>query len=109
MRILIAVAAFTIACGGTTGKKESSIVEGDVPQTCCCKTLPTTAEKEIVPVYTTTGRMECSSQHGDCVDEVQSNASGGDQSGGGDTGGGDGSPPPPPVLEPSTSGGIGEP
>lgn len=106
MRILFAVTAFAIACGGSTGKKESSIVEGDVPQTCCCKTLPTTAEKEIVPVYTTTGRMECSSQHGDCVDEVQCNASGGDQSSGG---GGDGNPPPPPVLEPSAQGGIGEP
>jgi hypothetical protein len=71
MRILFAVTAFAIACGGSTGKKESSIVEAEVPQQCCCKTLPTTAEKEIVPVYAQTGRMDCSSQHGDCVDDVQ--------------------------------------
>lgn len=102
MRIVFAVAAFVFACGGPSGKKESSIVEGDVPQGCCCKTLPTTAEKEIIPNYNMTGRMECSSQRGDCVDEVQCNTAS-------EGGGGDGSPPPPPALEPSTQGGIGEP
>jgi hypothetical protein len=105
MRILFAVTAFAIACGSPP-KKESSIVESEVPQGCCCKTLPTTAEKEIVPVYTQTGRMECSSQHGDCVDDVQCNTQG--EGGGEQSSGGDGNPPPPPALEPSTQGGIGE-
>lgn len=103
MRILFALTAFAIACGSSTGKKESSIVESEVPQGCCCKTLPTTAEKEIVPVYTQTGRMECSSQHGDCVDDVQCTNN---PNGEGD--GNDGVPAPP-VLEPSTQSGIGEP
>lgn len=105
MRILFAVTAFAIACGSSTGKKESSIVESDVPQQCCCKTLPTTAEKEIVPVYAQAGRMDCSSQHGDCVDDVQCANS---PAGEGTQGGNDGVPPPPP-LEPSTQSGIGEP
>ncbi len=107
MRILFAVTAFAIACGGTTAKKESSIVEGDVPQSCCCKTLPPTAEKEIIPEYKTTGRMECSSAHGDCVDEVQcngQNADGTESSGGTNNEG----VPPPPALEPSTQDGIGQ-
>ena len=43
----------------------------DQAPTCCCKTLPTTAEKEIVPVYAMQGRMECSTANGECVDDVQ--------------------------------------
>lgn len=108
MRILFAVTAFAIACGGGPAKKESSIVEGDVPQGCCCKTLPTTAEKEIVPVYQTMGRMECSSARGDCVDEVQCNAQGADGSETSSGGANSEGVPPPPALEPSTSDGIGE-
>jgi hypothetical protein len=46
-----------------------------MPATCCCKTLPETAEKEIIPSYTMEGRMECSSKHGDCVPDVQCNGS----------------------------------
>jgi hypothetical protein len=65
------------ACGGTKAKSESPLVKegADVPATCCCKTLPETAEKEIVPNYAMVGRMECSSEHGDCVDDVQCNGS----------------------------------
>lgn len=100
MRILYAVTALAIACGAPP-KKQSSIVEGDVSQSCCCKTIPQTAEKEIIPVYTQTGRMECSSNHGDCVDDVQCTASPDQPSNGDGT-------PPPPTLEPSTQGGIGE-
>jgi hypothetical protein len=107
MRILslFAVTVFAVACGSGPKKGESSIVqEGDTSPNCCCKTIPATAEKEIVPVYTQSGRMECSSNHGDCVDDVQCNGQGSD--GTGDTQqtqGNDGVPPPPP-LEPSTSG-----
>jgi hypothetical protein len=76
MRILVASLLVAAACGGPQAKKDSSIVEGaDVPATCCCKTIPETAEKEIVPVYAMSGRMDCSSKHGDCVDDVQCNGS----------------------------------
>lgn len=94
MRILYAVTALAIACGAPP-KKQSSIVEGDVPQACCCKTIPQTAEKEIVPVYAQSGRMECSSNHGDCVDDVQCAGEQAQPTG-------DGTP-----LQPST-GGIGD-
>src|SRR5579864_8142295 len=104
MRILAATLLLAAACGGPQHKHEGAIVnEGsDTPATCCCKTLPDTAEKDIVPVYKMGGRMECSTQHGDCVDDVQCNGSqpnptsgeGGDQQ----TGNG---VPPPPDLPPS--------
>ena len=79
----------------------------DASPNCCCKTIPATAEKEIVPNYATVGRMECSTQHGDCVDDVQCNGSQQNPdtgTGTGDTGGtppgtgGTGEPPPPPDL-----------
>ena len=97
MRILIALTVFAFACGGSKPKKESALVEtSDQTPQCCCKTLPKTAEKEIVPEYTTKERMECSAANGDCVDEVQCNAApqeaGTQQSSGT---GADGVPPPP--------------
>jgi hypothetical protein len=77
MRILVASLLFAVACGGPQQKKESSIVEegSATPDTCCCKTIPETAEKEILPVYAMGGRMECSTKHGDCVPDVQCNGS----------------------------------
>lgn len=72
----------------------------DTAANCCCKTIPQTAEKEIVPVYAMAGRMECSTQKGECVDDVQCNG----QNASGNTGGtpagtgGAGNPPPPPDL-----------
>ena len=73
----------------------------DTAPTCCCKTVPATAEKEIVPNYAMAGRIECSTQQGECVDDVQCN--GQNANGGGDQGtppgtGGAGNPPPPPDL-----------
>jgi hypothetical protein len=103
MRILFALTAFAIACGGSTAPKQSSIVESEAPQQCCCKTLPTTAEKEIIPVYAPSGRMECSSNRGECVDDVQCEG----QEGQTQPSSSDGVPPPP-SLEPSTQSGIGE-
>lgn len=101
MRILVGLLVFAAACGGPKAKQESSLVnEGsDTAPTCCCKTVPTTAEKEIVPVYAMAGRMECSTQQGTCVDDVQCNGA----NGAGDQGtppgtGGEGNPPPPPDL-----------
>jgi len=75
MRTLLAVTLFVFACGGPKAKKESSMVsEGSDSPDCCCKTIPMTAEREIIPVYATKQRMECSTDHGDCVDAVQCNA-----------------------------------
>ena len=103
MRILAGLILVVAACGGPQAKKESAIVnEGsDTAPTCCCKTIPQTAEKEIVPNYAMSGRMECSTQHGECVDDVQCNGQNA-----GDPGattntrgtGGPGQPPPPPDL-----------
>ncbi len=75
--MLLAFTLCVAACGGPQQKHESALVnEGsDTPTTCCCKTIPETAEKEIIPAYNMIGRMECSAQHGDCVDDVQCNAS----------------------------------
>jgi hypothetical protein len=100
MRILVATFALAAACGSPQ-KKDSSIVEGsDVPPTCCCKTIPETGEKEIVPNFASVGRMECSTQQGTCVDDVQCTNSVSPQvkptdqpPGAGDTG-----VPPPPTL-----------
>ncbi len=105
MRILLALTLFATACGGTKPKKESALVsEGsDQAPTCCCKTMPTTAEKEIIPNYEMKGRMECSGANGDCVDDVQCNKEGGQEATPASGTGGPGEPPPPPVLEPSTS------
>jgi hypothetical protein len=76
MRILVAAFALAAACGGPQ-KKDSSIVEGsDVSTTCCCKTIPQTAEKEIVPNFASEGRMECSTKQGTCVDDVQCSTNG---------------------------------
>lgn len=101
MKILCAFALtlFAFACGSGSAKKESSIVnEGEVSPNCCCKTVPTTAEKEIVPNYTMTPRMECSNSRGDCVDDVQ--CAGQDQPQPASNNDG---VPPPPTLEPSTT------
>lgn len=76
MRILVASLLLAVACGGPQAKKHGDGLDSaEVPGPCCCKTTPETAEKEIVPVYAMTGRMECSTKHGDCVDDVQCNAS----------------------------------
>jgi hypothetical protein len=92
---------FVAACGGTQKEHENPIVEGgsDVSPTCCCKTVPDTSEKEIVPNFALLGRMECSTEHGSCVDTVQCNGQtaptstpGADQPAS-DTG----VPPPPPI------------
>jgi hypothetical protein len=105
MRILVASIILAAACG-TAPKKESSLVnEGsDQPPTCCCKTIPVTAEKEIVPVYAMEGRMECSTKNGECVDDVQCNGSQNpDQA---QQKGGNGVPPPPDLAPSTSSSGI---
>jgi len=77
MRILVASLLVAAACGGPQQKKEGAVVDegSPTPDSCCCKTIPETAEKEIIPVYAMAGRMDCSSKHGDCVPDVQCNGS----------------------------------
>jgi hypothetical protein len=105
MRILLAMTVFAIACGSGPAKKESAIVnDKEMAATCCCKTIPLVGEKEIVPNYNMSGRMECSTNNGECVDDVQCQGQELDQQAQPSN---DGVPPPPP-LEPSTTGGIGE-
>ena len=53
-------------------------------------------------VYAMTERMECSSQQGECVDDVQC----ANNEGSGASSNSDGVPPPPP-LAPSTESGVG--
>jgi hypothetical protein len=102
---LLAVTVLAFACGGGNQKKESALVnEGsDTSPNCCCKTIPQTDEKEIQPVFAQSGRMECSSNHGDCVDDVQCNGSQGGQTAQPSN---DGVPPPPPIQPSTDSSGI---
>jgi len=76
MRTLLALIVIAAACGGAPPKKESSMVpEGsDTGDHCCCKTQPLTSEDN-KPLYEMSGRMDCSSKHGECVPDVQCNAS----------------------------------
>jgi len=75
MRILAASFALAAACSSPQKKDSALVKEGsDTPTTCCCKTIPVTAEKEIVPSYTMVGRIECSTSNGECVADVQCNA-----------------------------------
>ena len=75
--MLVAFTMFAAACGSPQHKHEGALVDegSGTPATCCCKTIPETAEKEIIPAYTMLGRMDCSAHRGDCVDDVQCNAS----------------------------------
>ncbi|MEO9157350.1 MAG: hypothetical protein ABI591_17175 [Kofleriaceae bacterium] len=106
MRILVAsfVAPFVASLGivaacGSAPKKSSDIVtEGsNTPPTCCCKTIPVTDDKEIQPQFAMSGRMECSSANGDCVDDIQCN--GAKPAG---TTNSEGVPPPPPITPAAT-------
>jgi len=98
MRIFVATIILAAACGGPQAKKESAVVDegSGVPATCCCKTTPMTSE-DAKPVYAMANRMECSTQQGECVDDVQCNGS---QQASESKGTG---VPPPPDLPPSTS------
>jgi hypothetical protein len=99
MRISVPSTLFAVAlasaCGGPKHKDTSIVNEGsDVPTTCCCKTTPQTSD-EGQPTYAMAGRMECSSDQGSCVPDVQCNASTGNGSGSEPASKGTGVPPPP--------------
>jgi len=104
MRILAASLALAAACSGPPKKDSALVKEGsDTPPTCCCKTIPVTAEKEIVPSYQMVGRMECSTSNGECVDDVQCNGS---QQPAENQPKSDGVPPPPTINSNDTGTGI---
>lgn len=71
MRILLL--SLLVACSGPKAKPESPIVnEGSqkVPETCCCKSQPIAGDGSFV-YEANTGRMDCSTKQGTCVDDVQ--------------------------------------
>jgi hypothetical protein len=76
MKLVLAIALVVAACSGPKPKPESPIVdEGSaVPETCCCKSNPLTSD-DGKPVYGMVNRMECSTQPGECVADVQCQAS----------------------------------
>lgn len=76
MKLAVVIALVVAACGGSKAKPESPLVnEGsDVPETCCCKSFPLTSE-DGKPVYEMQPRMECSARPGECVPDVQCQAS----------------------------------
>jgi len=87
--------ALVAACGAPPKKTNTADEGPNVPSTCCCKTTPLTSE-DAKPVYTRgTNRMECSTQQGACVDDVQCNGSAPRS--------GEGGTPAPPPLEPSAT------
>jgi hypothetical protein len=73
MRISLAFALLLAAACGPAPKPEGPIVkEGSAaPDNCCCKTTPI-ASVDGLPVFEPqTGRLECSTRQGVCVDDVQ--------------------------------------
>ncbi len=72
MKRVLAMTWMLAACSGPTARPESPIVKegSDVPESCCCKSNPLTSE-DGKPVYNMTNRMECSTQQGECVPDVQ--------------------------------------
>ena len=75
MRILVALLVAVAACSGSAPKPEGPLVKegSDVPETCCCKSNPLTSE-DGKPVFANANRMECSTQQGECVADVQCQA-----------------------------------
>jgi hypothetical protein len=76
---MFVTAMIAVACGGPQKKPEGAIVEekgSGVPETCCCKTTPSTSE-DGKPQYQMASRMDCSNMPGtggECVDDIQCNA-----------------------------------
>ena len=77
MKLLFALTLVVVACGGPAKKPEGAIVHetgSAAPETCCCKSFPPTSD-DGKPAYAMAARMLCSTDHGECVDDVQCNAS----------------------------------
>ena len=93
MRILFALTAVVLlACGSPRRRRARSSTRAPIQRRrAAARRSRRPREKEIVPVYAMSRRMECSSKHGDCVDDVQCNNQNTDQQ----PAGNDGVPPPP--------------
>jgi hypothetical protein len=94
MRTILAI-AFVAACGPPP-KKVNTAEERDAPATCCCKSVPVTSVDD-KPAYEMMNRMECSTQKGECMPDVQCNGSQKPPQHG------DGVPPPPALAPVTTS------
>jgi hypothetical protein len=70
--LIIAWSLLPAACGPAPRPEGPIVKEGPaVSDTCCCKTSPMTSI-DGKPVYEAgANRMECSTQQGTCVDDVQ--------------------------------------
>lgn len=75
MKLVLAMALVVAACSGPKPKPESPIVDEvpEVPETCCCKHNPLTSD-DGKPVFGMANRMECSTRQGECVPDVQCQA-----------------------------------
>ncbi|HET9620375.1 MAG TPA: hypothetical protein VFP84_03335 [Kofleriaceae bacterium] len=71
MKLAFTLLVALTACSGIQPKKESPLVKegSDVPADCCCKTTPLSNDDK--PVFAMTGRLECSTQQGECVGDPQ--------------------------------------
>jgi hypothetical protein len=71
--VLFVVEVVVAACGSNPPKSSPIVNEGSaVPENCCCKANLATSE-DGKPSFEMANRMECSTKHGDCVDDVQCN------------------------------------
>jgi len=79
MKLLMTLCFVIAACGGTKPPQKTAVGnEGsDTPESCCCKSTPLTSE-DGKPVYNMSNRMECSTQQGECVPDVQCNGNKGE-------------------------------
>ena len=71
MKLAFALLVGLAACSGIQPKKEPPLVQegSDVPADCCCKTTPLSGDDR--PVFAMANRMECSTQQGTCMPDVQ--------------------------------------
>ena len=73
MRTILAL-VLVVACGPPPKKVNNADEGRDVPATCCCKSTPVTSVDD-KPTYEMMNRMECSTQKGECMPDVQCNGS----------------------------------
>ena len=71
MRTSLALVLLLVACGGPKKKPATSLNDDtNIPSQCCCK-FNAVGSVDGQPQWEMAGNMDCSTRHGDCVDEVQ--------------------------------------